>query len=326
LTDILSGSEQPPAQPHETNPSKGRQMSYGTAVMLVLAAGTMWSLMGLCLRQIEAASVWAILFWRSVGMVPVLLAFVAWTSGGRPIAALKSVGVAGALGGAGLVFAFAGAIYAIQTTTIANAVFLFTASPFVAAILGWLLLREVVRPVTWVAISLAAIGMFVMVREGLAMGELAGNLAALLSAVGFGAFTVALRWGRLADMLPAALLGGIFSIVAAAAVLAVLKEPIIVSMRDIGIALGIGAVILAAGMILYTTGSRVILAAELTLFSLIEVLLAPFWVWLVLCETASSGTFAGGAILLAAVALNAIAGTRRRASEGVALASRQVND
>ena len=130
----------------------------------------LWSLMGLGLRQIEAASVWQILFWRSVGMVPVLMAFIAWTSDGRPWAAIRSVGLAGALGGIGLVFAFAGAITAIQTTTIANAVFLFTASPFVAAILGWIILGERVRPWTWAAIGLAVFGMYLMVREGLVMG------------------------------------------------------------------------------------------------------------------------------------------------------------
>lgn len=301
-------------------------MRYGTGVMLVLAAGTLWSLMGLGLRQIEGASVWAILFWRSVGMIPVLLVWISWTSGGRPFTALKSVGVAGAIGGAGLVVAFAGAIYAIQTTTIANAVFLFTASPFVAAILGWVVLRETVRPSTLVAIALAVVGMFVMVREGLAIGALAGNLAALLSAVGFGAFSVALRWGRLADMLPAVLLGAVFSVLAAAVVLLLRGEPILVSAADIGISLGIGAVILATGMVLYTLGSRVIPAADLTLFSLIEVMLAPLWVWLILGETASPGTFVGGAILLVAVAFNAIAGAQRRAPQGVAQAPIAVND
>lgn len=301
-------------------------MRYTTGVACVLAAGTLWSLMGLGLRQIDEASVWAILFWRSVGMVPVLLAYVTWTSRGRPLAAVRSVGVAGMIGGLSLVAAFAGAIFAIQTTTIANAVFLFAASPFVAAILGWVLLREQVRPTTWAAIALAIIGMFIMVREGLAIGAMEGNIAALLSAAGFGAFSVALRWGRLADMTPAILLGGIFSIVTAAIVLRLQGSPIDVSPHDIAISMAIGAVILATGMALYTLGSRVIPAAELTLISLVEVMLAPLWVWLFLNETASVGTFIGGAILLAAVAFNAIAGARTRPSEGVAPMPRPVNE
>lgn len=293
-------------------------MRYGQGVALVLAAGTLWSLMGLGLRQIEAATVWQILFWRSVGMVPVLLAFIWWSSGGHPLQQILKVGIAGAIGGFGLVFAFAGAIYAIQTTTIANAVFLFTASPFVAAVLGWIILGERVKPWTWAAIALAVVGMYLMVREGLAMGALVGNLAALLSAAGFGAFTVCLRWGRVKHMLPVSMLGGVFSVIVAGAVLAVRGEPIVPSGWDIAISAGIGAVILALGMVMYTLGSRVIPAAELTLLSLIEVLLAPIWVFALLGETASAATFLGGGVLLAAVALNAVMGARAPRDQGVA--------
>jgi drug/metabolite transporter (DMT)-like permease len=285
-------------------------MTYGRGVALVLMAGSLWSLMGLGLRQIEAATVWQILFWRSVGMVPVLLAVIWWTSGRRPFTAIRDVGVAGALGGLSLVLAFAGAIYAIQTTTIANAVFLFSASPFVAAVLGWILLGERVRPWTWAAIALAAFGMYLMVREGMAMGALGGNIAALLSAVGFGAFSVALRWGKVGDTLPVALLGGVFSIIAAGLVLALRGEPIAPSGWDIGVSAAIGAVILALGMVVYTAASKAVPAAELTLLSLIEVLLGPLWVWLLMGETASAATFVGGGVLLAAVALNAVMGAR----------------
>ncbi|WP_136646117.1 DMT family transporter [Tabrizicola sp. YIM 78059] len=295
-------------------------MRYGQGVALVLAAGSLWSLMGLGLRQIEAANVWQILFWRSVGSLPVLLAFVWWTSGGHPLRQVRKVGLAGVAGGLGLVFAFAGAIYAIQTTTIANAVFLFTASPFVAAILGWVLLGERVRGWTWAAIALAVVGMYLMVREGLAMGALAGNIAALLSAAGFGAFSVALRWGKVKQMLPVSMLGGLFSAMVAAAVLAFQGSSLVPSGWDIGISLGIGALILALGMVMYTLGSRVIPAAELTLLSLIEVLLAPLWVFLFLGETASPATFFGGGVLLAAVALNAVMGTRAQRTGGLAKA------
>ena len=293
-------------------------MRYGQGVALVLAAGSLWSLMGLGLRQIEAATVWQILFWRSVGMVPVLLAFIWGTSNGRPLTSIRRIGLAGAIGGFGLVFAFAGAIYAIQTTTIANAVFLFTASPFVAAVLGWIVLGERVKPWTWAAIGLAVFGMYLMVREGLAIGALAGNIAALLSATGFGAFSVCLRWGKVNDMLPVSMLGGVFAMAVAAIVLTLQGETVTVSTWDMGMALLIGAVILALGMVMYTLGSRVIPAAELTLLSMVEVLLAPVWVFLLLGETASTATFIGGGVLLAAVCLNAIMGAREQFAEGVA--------
>tara|TARA_B110000967_G_C18897999_1_gene572228 strand:- start:5216 stop:5455 length:240 start_codon:yes stop_codon:yes gene_type:complete len=66
-----------------------------------------------------------------------------------------------------------------------------------------------------------------------------------------------------------------------------------------------------AGLVLYTLGSRKLPAAELTLLSLAEVLLGPFWVWLFLGEDASIRTLIGGILLLAAIAGNAFSSPRR---------------
>jgi drug/metabolite transporter (DMT)-like permease len=251
-------------------------------------------------------------------MIPLLLGFMWWTSRGRPLAALRAVGLAGIAGGLGLVLAFAGAIYAFQTTTVANAVLLFAASPFVAAVLGWLILREAVRPSTWIAIGIAVCGMYLMVSDGLQTGAFAGNMAALLSAAGFGIFSVALRWGRVGDMMPVAFLGSIFSALFAAGVLIFRGEPIPAAPQDMGVAMAIGFFVVAMGMVLFTLGSRVVPAAELTLLSLVEVLLGPIWVWLALGETASQNTLIGGGVLLAGVIFNAAMGARGPRQEGVA--------
>jgi drug/metabolite transporter (DMT)-like permease len=288
-------------------------MTYRSGAILVLVGASIWSLMGLVLRQIETADTWQVLLWRSIGAAAVLGAWVAITSGGQPLRQIRATGRAGVIGGLALVAAFGGAIYAIQTTTVANAVFLFSASPFLAALMGWLVLREPVRPATWAAMALAGAGMWIMVREGLSAGALAGNLAALGSALGFATFTVALRHGHLKDTMPVSLLGCLFSAGVAALVLLARGTPLLPPLPDLVLATALGAVVLALGMILYTLGSRVLPAAEATLLSLIEVLLAPLWVWALLNETASPATFAGGAVVLAAVALNAVAGARRRA-------------
>ena len=77
-------------------------MRYGTGVALVAAAAVLWSLQGLIFRQIDDAGPWATLFWRSVGMMPVLLAFLAWRGRGRVLPGIRRAGMAGVLGGFGL--------------------------------------------------------------------------------------------------------------------------------------------------------------------------------------------------------------------------------
>jgi len=288
-------------------------MRYGTGMALVLAAGTLWSFQALIIRQIGDAGPWTILFWRSLAMLPVLLLFISWRSGGSPLPAIRKAGIAGILGGIGLIAAMGGAIAAFQWTTVANAAFLLAASPFLAALLGRAILGEAVAPRTWAAIAIALVGIFVMVREGLAAGAWLGNLAALVSALGFAAFTVALRWRRTDDSLPSVVLGSLFSIIAGAIIASRLGQPLAVSTPDLMWCVLMGVVTLSGGMILYTLGSKVVPSAELALLSNTEVMLAPFWVWLLMGETASTGTFVGGAILLAAILFNALAGARRTA-------------
>lgn len=288
-------------------------MRYGTGVMMVLMAGVLWSAQPLMIRQIDAAGPWAVLVWRSLAMLPVLLAFLAWRSGGAPWAAMRRAGLAGVLGGLGLVAAMGGAILAFQTTTIANAAFLLAASPFLAALLAWLVLGEAVPPRSQGAIGLALIGIFLMVRDGLAAGALIGNLAALVSALGFAVFSVALRWKRIEDSLPTSILGAAFAVIAGALAATQAGQSLAIPAADLLWCGLMGVMTMSGGMILYTLGSRVVPSAELTLLSNTEVLLAPFWVWLILHETASPATLLGGSVVLAAILFNACAGMRRMA-------------
>lgn len=286
--------------------------TYVVGVVLVLFAGAFWSSMGVGIRLIEAANVWQILLYRSVSLALFLFAIIAWRSGLRPLARIRKAGLAGAIGGAGLVVAFSGGIYAIQTTSVANAMFLFASSPFLAAFLGWVMLREPVRRATWIAMLVGVAGVAVMVANGISAGRMAGNLSALLAAGGFAVFAIALRWGKLEDMLPAVFLAGLFATLTAALACWIGGYAYTIPANDVAIALALGVFQIGVGLTIFTIGSKVVPAAELALLSMTEVLLAPLWVWLFLGETADPETLLGGAILLLAIAGNALSGLRRK--------------
>lgn len=285
------------------------QVSRRRGMILVVAAGVVWSLNGLLLRFVGDAGTWQVLFFRSIGMVPVLFLWVAYRSEGQPLRTIAAAGRAGIIGGLGLVFAFAGSIYSMQATTIANAVFLFAAAPLITAVMARPILGEIVRPITWVAITIAALGIFLMVREGLALGAGLGNVAAIASAAGFSAFTLTLRRAHMADMIPAVLIGACLSILVAMLVIRVQGEALALPLRGWTIAMLMGAVTICGGMILFTIGARAVPASETGLLALLEVMLAPVWVWAFWNEATSRDTLIGGAVLLAAIALNALGQT-----------------
>lgn len=288
------------------------EISYIGGVILVVLAGVFWSTMGLGIRNIEMANVWQILFYRSLALASFLFIIITVRSRYKPLQTIRRAGMAAGIGGAGLVFAFTGGIYAIQTTTVANAMFLFASAPFLAAIFGWLILRESVRRATWVAMLFALVGIAIMVINGISAGRVEGNVSAIISAFGFAVFTIALRWGRLEDMMPSVFLAGVFAIITAALVCSVKGYGFAIPGKDIMVALAMGVFQVGLGLTFYTIGSKVVPAAELALLCMTEVLLGPFWVWLLMGESASFYTLLGGFILMLAIAGNAVSGLRRK--------------
>ena len=286
-------------------------LTYRSGVVLVLAAGICWSTIGLGVRHIEIANVWQILFFRSLALTPLLLLVMTLRARGNPFSVVYNAGLAGIFGGISLVFAFSGGILAIQTTTVANAMFLFAAAPFFAAILGWVALGEHVRKATWVSMGSALLGIFLMVWEGFSLGRIIGNVSALISALGFAAFTISLRWKMLEDMMPTVFLGGIFAIVAAGIICQIKGYGFSIPVHDIGLAMAMGIFQVGAGLILYTLGSKVVPSAELALLAMTEVVFGPFWVWLFLGETIGGYTLLGGGVLLLAITGNALSGLRQ---------------
>ena len=288
-----------------------KNINYRSGVLLVLAAGICWSSMGLGIRHIEVANVWQILFFRSIALTPLLLLVLTLRARGNPLPIIQKAGLAGGVGGISLVFAFSGGILAVQTTTVANAMFLFAAAPFFAAVLGWLVLKEHVRNATWISMIAALVGIVIMVWEGISIGRIIGNVAALISALGFAIFTISLRWKKLEDMLPTVFLAGLFAIIIAGALCQIKGYGLDVPKRDIWIALALGVFQVGAGLILYTLGSKAVPSAELALLSMTEVVFGPFWVWLFLGETAGGYTMLGGMILLIAIVTNALSGLKK---------------
>ena len=286
------------------------KINYRSGVLLVLAAGICWSSMGLGIRHIEVANVWQILFFRSLALTPLLLLVLTLRARGNPFPIIQRAGLAGGVGGISLVFAFSGGILAIQATSVANAMFLFAAAPFFAAVLGWLVLKEHVRNATWISMIAALVGIVIMVWEEISIGRIIGNVAALISALGFAVFTISLRWKKLEDMLPTVFLAGLFAIIIAGALCQIKGYGLDVPKRDILIALALGVFQVGAGLILYTLGSKTVPSAELALLSMTEVVFGPFWVWLFLGETAGGYTLLGGMILLIAIASNALSSLR----------------
>jgi len=285
--------------------------AYARGCSLVLMAGVWLSAGGLIVRQITVADDWQIVVYRSSGAAAALLLLLVLRDRSAVLVTFRRAGLPGLVAGLAMAVSMITFILAVNATSVANALFLLAVAPFLAALLGWLLLRERVSGVTWLAMAGALVGITIMVWHGITVGTLFGNAMGLLTALGFAVFTVALRAGRTADMLPAVCLAGLISAGVAAAAVTGSGAGFVIPFGEVALCLLYGALI-AGALAIYTIGSRTVPTAELTLLSLTEVLLGPVWVWLGVGEVPDLMTIVGGAVLLAAIAGLAVHGMLRR--------------
>ena len=287
----------------------GGSLGEGRGATLVLLGGALLSLGGLILRNIEEADDWQAIFYRSSGASVGLLVVLLLRDGrSMPLTVLRA-GWPGLCAGLGVALAMISYIMAVNATSVANALFLLAGAPVLAALLGLVLLRERVAPATWLAMAGALVGIAIMVWHGFAAGTVFGNVMGLLTALGFAVFAVALRWGREVDMLPAVLLGGVIS-AAAAGVMTATGSGFAVPLGDVALCL-LFSVIVTSTLVMFTIGARGVPPAVLTLLSMTEILLGPVWVWLFLAEVPDTATLIGGAVLLAAIAGQAVSSLTR---------------
>jgi len=72
-----------------------------------------------------------------------------------------------------------------------------------------------------------------------------------------------------------------------------------------------GLVQMPGAMVLMAVATRYLSAPEVSLFLLVETVLAPVWVYLAVAEEPPPLTFAGGSLILAAIAVHSWLSLRR---------------
>ena len=146
--------------PNDTHASttRDRRRRHTTGVALVLTAGVLLSLAGITLRHMESASGWQILLYRSFTFFIVVALYLAVRYRGRVVPAFVAVGRPGLIVALSLGLGSACYVFALLLTTVANALFILSAAPFMTAVLGWAVLRERVQPLTWMTMAIGSHG------------------------------------------------------------------------------------------------------------------------------------------------------------------------
>ena len=270
--------------------------------LLILTGGFCLSWGGLILRSFESASIWQILFYRSIFFLWVLIAFILLTYGKKTFKKIKEAGVPGLIGGVFLSTNFVAYMYSMMETTVANVVFIISTQTVFLPIVAYFFLKEKISPRGYVAIVLAMIGVTLMIGDSLGTGSLKGNLAALTIPINFSVLVLIIRKYPKVDMIPAIFYAGILSCLYGLFLL----EDMVLSTKDIWLSFLLGVPQLAFGFIFITIGSRTTPAVMVGLLMLMESIFAPIWVWLFYNEIPPISVLIGGIIILSAVVMKSL--------------------
>ena len=275
------------------------------AIPLVVLAGLLWSFGPLVVRNMDdpGSVPWQYLFARGLVIFTLLNIYLYFEEGLDFYKNYFKIGISGLIGGLGLGTAMITFIWSITNTTAAITLLCLAAMPFITALLGFLFLKEKISISVWIAIIVASIGVSVIAFGSSSLGSLDGLIFGLLSATGFSVFSVSLRWRKETPKFTTVSLAGLFCALLSGIVIIQNDLNFLSSSKNESL-FALHGTLVCIGLILYSTGSKVIPAAELTLLSLTEIIGGIFWVWIPIFginEIPSNNTIIGGFLIFMSI-------------------------
>ena len=255
------------------------------------------------------------LFYRGISISCILMIYLFFREGFSFYKNFFKIGISGILGAIFLSTAFIGFIFSITMTSAAVTLFMLAAMPFIAAIVGYFILGEVLRRSTLISMIIAFVGVCIMIFNDSVSGSALGAVLGFISATGFALYTVTIRWKPETPKFTTVVLAGIICAIFSFIILGLSFEPFILMPAQNSYLSLLHGSIVGAGLILYSLGAKYLPSAELALLSLMEVVGGVFWVWLPffgINEVPNLTIIIGGVIITSAVLFHGVGARRKR--------------
>lgn len=262
-------------------------------VFFVLVSAGIFSSAGLFVKSVTADA-WVIIFWRGLFAAIFTTIYIFYRGTARKeFLQMGKPGVIAAVVGALGTMAF---IPAFKFTTMANVSLIYAASPFIAALIMWMWVREKPTKIILLSSLVAFVGVLVIVIGSVGSINLKGDALALWMTIAMSAFLcIYRRYPDTPAAGPAALMSLLLMPVAWLFI-----DPFQAPMHEILVMAGFGLIFSLASVTLAEGACR-LPAAETALLSALETPLAPVWAWVFFSEIPVVLTLIGGAIVLIAV-------------------------
>ena len=267
--------------------------------LLVFIGAFCLSFGGLIVKSFEGATLWQILFWRSIFFSLVVGIFLLITHKKNFLKSFYNSGIPGLFGGIVLSIGYFSYVFAMYNTTVANTNFIIQTQVIFLAIFGYVFLKEKISKLTLTSIILAVAGIILMIGNNLSPGQLEGNIVAFIMPISFATLILIIRKYPNTDMIPLQFIAGLGALVIGY----LFSSKIIISAHDIFLGFLAGSLQVGLGFIFITIGARSTPSALVGIIMLTEAVLGPLWAWLFANENPPLVVLIGGTIIIFAVLL-----------------------
>lgn len=193
-------------------------------------------------------------------------------------------------------------IWAIKTTTAANVVLIIGTGALFTSFFSYLFYKERIKINVLIASFFMILGLFIIFNDKLGLGNLKGNLLALLCTMTFSlSFVLMSKYTNINRVALTGMTG-----ISLALIAFFVSDTISIDLYNLGVVALMGLIITPYSRVLIFNGTKFINASEVSLLMIIETIMAPIWVWMVLKEVPSTYTFIGGSIILLTLIANSI--------------------
>lgn len=187
-----------------------------------------------------------------------------------------------------------GLVFSVKNTSISNTFIILSASPAVAAIFSWLILKEKTNRSTIAAIAVVMIGIGIVVSGSYGSGNWIGDAMAIFSVICVSLMFTLLRKYKDVSRMASVGLGSLML----ATVMFFFAEPTSYTTTTWIYMACMGLASAPIGRLMTLVATRYITAAEVSMTLMIQTVLAPMWGYLVFAEIPASASVLGGSIIL----------------------------
>jgi drug/metabolite transporter (DMT)-like permease len=283
-------------------------------ILLIALAALSWSTAGLFPR-IVSTDVYTTLFWRSLLGGLTVLAFKAVLGKRQEITSLWRLSwpeVQMALYSTGAMVCFISAFFFAK---VADVVFIYSAFPIITLLLSAAMLGTRIHRMDILCTIGVVLGMGLIVWGQTSMDNLVGAGLSLGATLLFALITIGIKRHPEAEMMKVTYAGALF----AALVMAPFASMHTTSNHDLMWLWLYGFLNVGVGFGLYLMGVRRIKAVLASLVSMLEIPLAPMWVFIFFGEVVSRQSLIGGSVILLAVLANVLSSGRNSTPKTAAL-------